>query len=274
MFGKMIAGCMKRSVWIYHVNMGTCTGCQESLTKFLGPWYDAQKFGFEYADSICQADILVVMGCVTEAAREKTEELFEQMEEPKCLVVLGDCLTEGSEGTPEAEDNWTDVSISGCPAEPADVLKGLQEAAEILRKKYLRLIGIEETEVPEETEKLQNAEEGLNAEEMTEEFGEDSVEETEEEYGIMLTGNCIYCGLCAKNCPEGAITVDRKEQIWAVDHELCTGCLTCIGKCPRKILIWKEPEEEPASEDHDAAEEDKIIEEENIVTKEDKVTEE
>ena len=28
--------------------------------------------------------------------------------------------------------------------------------------------------------------------------------------------NCIYCGICVKNCPVDALEVDRKEKIWKV----------------------------------------------------------
>ncbi len=55
---------------------------------------------------------------------------------------------------------------------------------------------------------------------------------------------CIYCGLCAKNCPEEAITVDRKEKTWTVDHDKCSTCGTCIAKCPKKSLSFAEPAEE------------------------------
>ncbi len=58
------------------------------------------------------------------------------------------------------------------------------------------------------------------------------------------TENCIYCGLCARNCPQGALTVDRKEKIWQLDEEKCVKCGLCIGKCPKKVLSFEEPKEE------------------------------
>ena len=32
---------------------------------------------------------------------------------------------------------------------------------------------------------------------------------------------CVYCTLCAKKCPQGAIEVDRKEKTWKLDSEKC-----------------------------------------------------
>ncbi|MCI9596811.1 MAG: 4Fe-4S binding protein [Firmicutes bacterium] len=48
--------------------------------------------------------------------------------------------------------------------------------------------------------------------------------------------DCVYCGLCAKNCPCDALTVDRKEKVWKVDESACVSCGACVEKCPKKCL--------------------------------------
>ena len=56
--------------------------------------------------------------------------------------------------------------------------------------------------------------------------------------------DCVFCGLCAKNCPESAITVDRANKSWTVDEEKCVQCGMCTQKCPKKSLSFVAPAEE------------------------------
>ena len=48
---------------------------------------------------------------------------------------------------------------------------------------------------------------------------------------------CVYCTLCAKKCPAGALTVDRKEKVWKLDEDKCLACGTCAEVCPKKCIV-------------------------------------
>ena len=48
---------------------------------------------------------------------------------------------------------------------------------------------------------------------------------------------CVYCTLCARNCPAGALKVDRKAKTWELDEDLCVACGTCQGACPKDAII-------------------------------------
>jgi Na+-translocating ferredoxin:NAD+ oxidoreductase subunit B len=45
---------------------------------------------------------------------------------------------------------------------------------------------------------------------------------------------CIACGLCAKFCPQKAITM--VDNLPVIDYTKCTGCKTCVLKCPKKVI--------------------------------------
>ncbi|MCR5792152.1 MAG: 4Fe-4S binding protein [Lachnospiraceae bacterium] len=47
---------------------------------------------------------------------------------------------------------------------------------------------------------------------------------------------CVFCGLCAKNCPASAIEVDRAAKSWKLNEEACVGCGLCKTKCPKKCI--------------------------------------
>lgn len=48
---------------------------------------------------------------------------------------------------------------------------------------------------------------------------------------------CNLCGICSKKCPASAITVDRKNKKWSINHFQCVQCGYCISSCPKKCLI-------------------------------------
>ena len=48
---------------------------------------------------------------------------------------------------------------------------------------------------------------------------------------------CVYCTICARKCPAGALTVDRADKTWTLDEDLCVGCGTCAEACPKKAIV-------------------------------------
>ena len=48
---------------------------------------------------------------------------------------------------------------------------------------------------------------------------------------------CVYCTLCAKKCPAGALEVDRGAKTWKLDEDKCVACGTCAEVCPKNAII-------------------------------------
>jgi ferredoxin len=49
---------------------------------------------------------------------------------------------------------------------------------------------------------------------------------------------CDQVGCCAKVCPEKAI--EKKGDVWIIDHEKCTGCEECVKVCKKQVIVMAE----------------------------------
>jgi carbon-monoxide dehydrogenase iron sulfur subunit len=48
---------------------------------------------------------------------------------------------------------------------------------------------------------------------------------------------CILCGMCKRQCPFNAISLDDKLTL---NEDLCTGCGVCADVCPKKVIKIRE----------------------------------
>ncbi len=50
--------------------------------------------------------------------------------------------------------------------------------------------------------------------------------------------SCVYCTVCAKKCPTGALSVQRAQKQWTIDRLLCITCGCCVEACPKDCLAF------------------------------------
>ena len=60
--------------------------------------------------------------------------------------------------------------------------------------------------------------------------------------------DCIMCGLCSRNCPPRAITVDRASGTWTINRFDCVQCGYCTDVCPKKCLSINPGYQTPGAE--------------------------
>ncbi|HBC26997.1 MAG TPA: hydrogenase [Ruminococcaceae bacterium] len=57
--------------------------------------------------------------------------------------------------------------------------------------------------------------------------------------------SCIFCGMCSRKCPTGAITVTRPQRTWSIKRFSCIQCGYCVESCPKKCLSMHQTYTEP-----------------------------
>lgn len=57
--------------------------------------------------------------------------------------------------------------------------------------------------------------------------------------------DCIFCGMCSRKCPTGALEVTRDKKEWTITRTKCISCSFCVEVCPKKCL-WLENQYNPA----------------------------
>jgi len=121
-----------RALAIREVDAGSCNGCEIEIAGLTSPVYDSERFGIHFVASPRHADMLLVTGPVTRNMEVPLRKTYEATPDPKLVVAVGDCaqtcgVFKGSYAVAGSVDQIipVDVFVSGCPPEPADILRGI-----------------------------------------------------------------------------------------------------------------------------------------------------
>ncbi|HEY3231626.1 MAG TPA: NADH-quinone oxidoreductase subunit B family protein [Roseiflexaceae bacterium] len=128
-----------RALAIREVDAGSCNGCEIEITGLNSPIYDSERFGIHFVASPRHADLLMVTGPVTRNMEVPLRKTYEATPDPKLVVAVGDCartcgVFAGSYAVAGSVGQIipVDVFISGCPPEPAAILRGILAALDRL----------------------------------------------------------------------------------------------------------------------------------------------
>jgi Ni,Fe-hydrogenase III small subunit len=136
---SLVRTARRRSPWLFHLNAGSCNGCDIELVACLTPRYDVEQLGIRLEASPRHADIIVVSGPVTRTTLEALQTVYAQVPDPKVVVALGSCpascnMFAGSPTVVGPLDRIipVDVYVPGCPPRPDAIVAGIADAVAIL----------------------------------------------------------------------------------------------------------------------------------------------
>ena len=139
---KLMCIARRRSPWIFHMNSGSCNGCDIELIAALTPRYDAEQVGVLLQGSPRHADILCVTGPVTHTSAPAVRTVYDQVCGPKAVVAIGSCPASTNVFIdsrvivgPLDKHVPVDVFVPGCPPRPYAIVRGIATAATLLAER-------------------------------------------------------------------------------------------------------------------------------------------
>lgn len=130
--GSPLGGAFARSIHVRVVDAGDCSACLSEITHLNDPLYNMHRLGIFITPTPRQADVLLVVGPVTEHMKAPLREAYDAMPEPKRVLAVGACASSGGIFGPSftsaagaAEVVPVDMVVPGCPPPPLAILEAL-----------------------------------------------------------------------------------------------------------------------------------------------------
>jgi Ni,Fe-hydrogenase III small subunit len=122
----------QRSIHILVVDAGDCGACLNEVKHLNNPYYNMHRLGFFVTPTPRHADVLLVVGPVTDHMRAALKKIYEAMPTPKRVVAVGACALSGGVFAESfacaggvANVLPVDVEVPGNPPPPLAILHGL-----------------------------------------------------------------------------------------------------------------------------------------------------
>ena len=80
----------RRSVFVRHLDAGSCSDVEVEVAALSNPFYDLARFGLRFVASPRHADVLLLTGPFTRSMEAAALAAFQAMPEPRRVVTVGD----------------------------------------------------------------------------------------------------------------------------------------------------------------------------------------
>jgi Ni,Fe-hydrogenase III small subunit/ferredoxin-like protein FixX len=127
-----LGAAFRRSAHVLVVDAGDCGACLNEVRQLNNPYYNMHRLGFFITPTPRHADVLLVVGPVTDHMRVALKKIYDAMPTPKRVVAVGACALSGgvfAESFVCGEGARTllpvDVEVPGNPPPPLAILHGL-----------------------------------------------------------------------------------------------------------------------------------------------------
>lgn len=131
---ELFAQARKSSLWTLSFGLACCA--IEMMSTHMSH-HDLDRFGVITWPSPRQADVMIVAGTVVKKMAEPIKLLYEQMPDPKWVIAMGSCATNGgpyykSYSVVMGVDHLipVDVYVPGCPPRPEALMFGVMQLQE------------------------------------------------------------------------------------------------------------------------------------------------
>jgi Ni,Fe-hydrogenase III small subunit len=121
-----------KSPWLLHFDCGSCNGCDIEILACLTPLYDVERFGIVNMGNPKHSDVLLVTGPANKRNYRVLQNLYQQMPDPKVVIVIGTCGCSGGvfHNCPNILGGVdkvipVDVYVPGCAARPEAIIDGV-----------------------------------------------------------------------------------------------------------------------------------------------------
>jgi Ni,Fe-hydrogenase III small subunit len=122
----------KRSVHVIVVDAGDCGACLNEVKQLNNPYYNMHRLGFFITPTPRHADVMLVVGPVTDHMRFVLQKIYDAMPTPKRVIAVGACAVSGGVFAESfvcanglANTLPVDVAVPGHPPPPLAILHGL-----------------------------------------------------------------------------------------------------------------------------------------------------